>query len=49
MITYQGSSTSYDVQLQMSNSNSINFVSSSKLYQFENFPEPKNATEGKII
>ena len=49
MITYQGSSTSYDVQLQMSNSNSINFVSSSKLYQFENFPEPKNATEGMII
>jgi hypothetical protein len=32
--------------------NSIDSISenhTSKIYQFENFPEPKNATEGNII
>ncbi|CAB4395718.1 uncharacterized protein OCT59_011930 [Rhizophagus irregularis] len=36
-------------QIQSNSNSNLYLLSMSKFYQFENLPEPKNATEGKQI
>ncbi|CAB4420729.1 unnamed protein product [Rhizophagus irregularis] len=46
---YQSQSNDQLDSLEINNSNSLANYATSKVHQFENFPEPRNATEGIIL